>query len=130
MPSSAVQENINDKNDTTKYIKRPQKPDDESFKLALEEVKNKIDKLQEELESVNAKINAFDKGPVGNKRDELKSQLDRLRGKQDEIKRSRSSTFVQIRSLSDSIQKKKRDLKQGRDKVQYRTVKDIDNAIS
>ena len=47
MLSSAEQENINNDN-TKKYIKRPQKPDEESYKLALEEVKNKIDKLQEE----------------------------------------------------------------------------------
>ncbi|CAG8678525.1 13992_t:CDS:2 [Funneliformis mosseae] len=129
MLSSAEQENINNDN-TKKYIKRPQKPDEESYKLALEEVKNKIDKLQEESDAINAKIGASDNGPAGSSREELRGQLDRLRGKQDEIKKSRSSTIEKIRSLGDSIQRKKRDLKQVRDKVQYRTVKDIDIAIS
>lgn len=129
MLSSAEQENINNDN-TKKYIKRPQKPDEESYKLALEEIKNKIDKLQEESDAINAKIGASDNGPAGSNREELRGQLDRLRGKQDEIKKSRSSTIEKIRSLGDSIQRKKRDLKQVRDKVQYRTVKDIDIAIS
>ena len=47
-----IQEDTNIINSVTKqHIKPPPKPDDESYKAALEEVKNKIDKLQDELVS-------------------------------------------------------------------------------
>ncbi|RIA85871.1 hypothetical protein C1645_356287 [Glomus cerebriforme] len=119
----SAQENTNNVNVTKNYIKPPPKPDDESYKAALEEVQNKINIITDKIN------NTSDNGGVETKREELLARLDKLRGKQAEIRKNRSNTFEQLKSMTESLQKKKRDLKQNKDNVPYRSVKEIDNAI-
>ena len=55
-----IQEDTNIINSVTKqHIKPPPKPDDESYKAALEEVKNSIEKLQEEVVSYFKHLDLF-----------------------------------------------------------------------
>ncbi|CAG8585111.1 8821_t:CDS:2 [Paraglomus occultum] len=129
MPTPATQKsNAKSEESNKKHGSRaPPKPNDKAFKVALEENRAKIDKLQEQLDKVNEKINnEMNNDPIGRKRDELKKQLDEIREKQALHKQARSSTFEKIKVLNDALNKKKRDVKVGKDKMQFRTVKDID----
>ncbi|CAG8647582.1 9881_t:CDS:2 [Acaulospora morrowiae] len=127
MPSSAVVHSTEIQKTPTKYVS---KPDDENYKKQLDEIKNTIDKLQEDLSVVIENIkNTSDNASVSQKREELRSQLDRLRGKQAEIKKDRLKTHEQLKTMNDAILKKKRELKASKDKLQFRTVKEINNQI-
>ncbi|CAG8745881.1 36263_t:CDS:2, partial [Racocetra persica] len=79
------------------------------------------------VEKIN---NTPDNAPASQRREELRAQLDRLRGKQAEMKKKRYQKVDLLKSMNDSLQKKKKDLKAQKDKLQFRTVKDIDNQIS
>ncbi|CAB5390215.1 unnamed protein product [Rhizophagus irregularis] len=117
---SAARENTgNVKN----YVKPPPKPDDEGYKAALEDIQNKLNAITDKINNVS------ENGPAENKREELFARLDKLRGKQAETKRNRSNIFEQLKSMNESLQKKKRDLQQSKNSVQYRSIKEIDNAI-
>ncbi|CAG8434374.1 1365_t:CDS:2 [Diversispora eburnea] len=106
------------------------KPDDETYWKQLEDLNNTIDKLKEELVGINEKINnSSESGTIVQKREELRSQLDRLRGKQAEKKQGRLKTYEQIKNLSETQEKKKRTLKAAQEKLQYRTIKEIDSQI-
>ncbi|CAG8451932.1 14624_t:CDS:2 [Cetraspora pellucida] len=133
MPASAaVPEPRSVKEVTAKKssIKIPPKPDEEAYRKAIEEVNTTIDKLQQDFNDVVEKINNTpDNAPASQRREELRAQLDRLRGKQAEIKKKRYQKVEQLKNMNDSLQKKKRDLKAIKDKLQFRTVKDIDNQI-
>ncbi|CAG8451909.1 18650_t:CDS:10 [Dentiscutata erythropus] len=134
MPASAAVPEARSDNEVTakkSSLKYPTKPNEETYKKALDEVKATIEKLQQDFNDVVEKINnTSDNTPVSQKREELRAQLDRLRGKQAEMKKKRYQKYDLLKSMTDSLQKKKRDLKSSKDKLQFRTVKDIDNHIS
>ncbi|CAG8542188.1 9962_t:CDS:2 [Paraglomus brasilianum] len=129
MPTPATQKSNAKLEESNKKqgSRAPPKPNDKAFRTALDENRAKIDKLQEQLDKLNEKINnEMNNDPIGRKRDELKKQLDEIRDKQALHKQARSSTFEKIKVLNDAMNKKKRDVKVGKDKMQFRTVKDID----
>ncbi|CAG8510896.1 11959_t:CDS:2 [Racocetra fulgida] len=101
MPASAaVPEPRSVKEVTAKKssLKIPPKPDEEAYKKALEEVNTTIDKLQQDLNDVVEKINnSPDNAPVSQRREELRAQLDRLRGKQAEMKKKRHQKVEQLK---------------------------------
>ncbi|KAG9285351.1 hypothetical protein G9A89_010826 [Geosiphon pyriformis] len=112
-------------------LKPPVKPNEEAYLKSLGEIKDTIDKLQEEMALLTEKINNVEiSGPAALKRDELRARLDIIRGKQAEIKQSRSKIWEQLKTMNESLQKKKRDLRFSKDKLQFKTTKEIDAQIS
>ncbi|RUP42724.1 hypothetical protein BC936DRAFT_138166 [Jimgerdemannia flammicorona] len=110
-------------------VKPPQRPDEEAFKKAQEDINAKINGLRKKSDAVKERLNnAPGKGSGNDKREELRGRLNDLRRQQAEIKQSKQGVFDQLSALDASIKKKIVDVKAA--KLPYKTTAEIDNRIS
>ncbi|TFY66942.1 hypothetical protein EVG20_g4142 [Dentipellis fragilis] len=83
------------------------KPDKAAYDAEQDTIKVDIDALQVKLSAVREKISLVSKSGAGNdRRNDLRNQLDEMRGKQSNNKVSRNKIHEQIKAIQESIQKK------------------------
>ncbi|KAL1920603.1 uncharacterized protein VTP21DRAFT_980 [Calcarisporiella thermophila] len=112
-------------------VKAPQKPDDDAYKKSLEEINNTIAKLRKRLDDIKDKVGTSGgRNNVNEKRTELRNKLAELRDKQAGIKKGKESILEQIRTLTSSMQKKINEMKASKDKLPFKSLKEIDARIS
>lgn len=113
------------------YNKNLKKPDDAAHKKFLEDLNKTIDSLKKQnvrchhhhhhhyffflltrisslQETVKSKIEKLGKSDPA-RREDLKNQLNEIRDKQSDIKKSKKSVYEQLDALNDSIKKKVKD---------------------
>ncbi|KAB5595596.1 Patatin-like phospholipase domain containing protein [Ceratobasidium theobromae] len=106
------------------------RPDQLAFNAQQEVLKKEIDGLQSQLSAVKEKIASLGKGgPANERRNELKAELDTLRGQQAGQKSSRSKIMEELKGLQEENQKKIKDLQASKSKLPFKTVQDVDNQI-
>ncbi|KAJ2622753.1 multicopy suppressor of BFA (Brefeldin A) [Coemansia spiralis] len=111
---------------------RPSKPDHDKHKKELAAIDAKIDRLRKQQDEVRDKLNGTDprKGPHVDKRNKLISRLQAVRAEQNSLRKSRGKVFDKQESLATSISKKTAELKAQQAKLTYKTVEEIDEAIT
>ncbi|KAI7890611.1 uncharacterized protein EV154DRAFT_510984, partial [Mucor mucedo] len=110
------------------FTKNLKKPDDAGHKKFLEDLNQKIDLLKKQNETVKSKIEKLGKHDP-TRREDLKNQLNEIRDKQSEIKKSKKSVYEQLDALNDSIKKKVGNVKSFQTKVPFKSTEEVDQRV-
>ncbi|KDQ64520.1 hypothetical protein JAAARDRAFT_683996 [Jaapia argillacea MUCL 33604] len=107
------------------------RPDKGTYDAEQEKLKKEIDALQIKLSAVRDKIGLGTKSGSGggggnDRRNQLRAELDAIRGQQGNTKAARGKVFDQLKALQEGIQKKGKDLQAARGKVPFKTTADLD----
>ncbi|EPQ29594.1 uncharacterized protein PFL1_02813 [Pseudozyma flocculosa PF-1] len=108
------------------------KPDAADNTAKLDAISKQIEKVQKELNQVRSLLSGAGPSkdsPAGQRRAQLRSELDELRNKQAGNKGSRGKVLDDLRALQDGIAKKVKDLQAAKSKAPYKTVEDVDDRI-
>ncbi|CAL1700603.1 unnamed protein product [Somion occarium] len=103
------------------------RPDKKIYDAEQQKIQVDIDAVQG---AVREKLNLTTRGGPGNdRRNELRAELDQIRGQQSSNKLARGKVFDQLNALQEGVQKKIKDLNVARSKILYKTVADVDERI-
>lgn len=106
------------------------KPDKKAYDAEQESIKAELDSLHAKLGAIRDKIGlATRSGPSNDRRNDLRSQLDEVKGKQGSNKNSRTKIFEQIKSKQESMQSKIKALQTAKGKTSFKTVDEVDAHI-
>ncbi|OCH94074.1 hypothetical protein OBBRIDRAFT_789603 [Obba rivulosa] len=106
------------------------KPDKAIYEHEQEKIKSEIDALQAKLSSVRDKIGLTSKSSPGNdRRNELRAELESIRGQQSTSKTARGKVLDQLKVLQEGIQKKVKDLNAAKAKTPFKTVAEVEERI-
>ncbi|KAF8914619.1 hypothetical protein CPB85DRAFT_1218909 [Mucidula mucida] len=105
------------------------KPDKKVYDAEQERIKNDIDALQAKLNAVRDKISLATKPSGNERRNQLRAELDGLRGQQTSNKASRGKILDQVKALQENIQKKIKDIQAAQSKIPFKTVAEVDARI-
>ncbi|KAH8094782.1 hypothetical protein BXZ70DRAFT_946035 [Cristinia sonorae] len=106
------------------------KPDKALYEAEQAKIKAEIDALQAKVSAVKEKIGLAGKGGPGNdRRNELRAQLDEIRGQQSNGKLARGKTTEQLKVLQDTIAQKIKELNAAKGKIPFKSVQDVDDRI-
>jgi len=106
------------------------RPDKSLYDAEQDKIKKEIDALQLKLNAVKDKIGLSGKGGAGNdRRNELRSELDSIRGQQSNSKQSRGKIIDQLKVLQDGVAKKVKDLNAARSRIPFKSVAEVDARI-
>ncbi|KAG2156068.1 hypothetical protein DEU56DRAFT_875831 [Suillus clintonianus] len=107
------------------------RPDKAAYDAEQERIRTEIDGLQTKLATVREKISSATQSGTGNdKRAALKAELDSIRGQQSSNKLNRGKIHEQLKTVSEGVQKKIKDLQAARGKTPYKTAAEVDAHIS
>ncbi|KAK7695803.1 hypothetical protein QCA50_000441 [Cerrena zonata] len=106
------------------------RPDKKIYDAEQQRIQAEIDSVQVKLTAVKEKISLTSKGGAGNeRRNQLRAELDSIRGQQSSTKLARGKVFDQLKYIQDGVQKKIKDLNAARGKIPYKTVAEVDDRI-
>ncbi|CAO1639408.1 unnamed protein product [Sympodiomycopsis kandeliae] len=109
------------------------KPDKSHHDGEMDRLKKEIEKVQAQVNDVRSLLSGGGPStntPQGKRRAELRAELDELRGAQAGAKGARGKVLDELKALQEGTNKKVKDLQQARSKAPYKTVTEIDSAIS
>ncbi|KAI9736693.1 MAG: hypothetical protein M1834_000897 [Cirrosporium novae-zelandiae] len=113
---------------------RPEKPDEDQFKIDLAKAEKEHAAVQEQLNAVKAKIdltrNRDKDSPVATRQQELRSQLTAIREQQAGFKQSRGSVQEKINSLDTNLKSRIAEQKNARSRVPFKSVEEVDREIA
>ncbi|KAI8989283.1 hypothetical protein BDB01DRAFT_718945 [Pilobolus umbonatus] len=109
--------------------KSVKKPNDEEFKKLLEQANQSIEKIQKQYDAVREKITKLPAKSDNNRREEIKTELNEIRDKQAELKKSRKAVYEQLDAINDSIRKKVNAIKGFQSKIPFKTIAEVDARI-
>ncbi|KAI1915464.1 multicopy suppressor of BFA (Brefeldin A) [Ophidiomyces ophidiicola] len=112
---------------------RPEKPNEDAYKINLAKAEKELASAQQQLEAVKSKIDLAtphnQDSPVAKKQQELRSQLAAIRQQQQGFKASRTSLQEKINALDSSIKSRITEQKAARGRVGFKSVEDLDREI-
>ncbi|PKY08979.1 hypothetical protein P168DRAFT_229203 [Aspergillus campestris IBT 28561] len=113
---------------------RPQKPNEETYKVDLAQAEKEHAAVQEKLNEVKAKIETAKPNnkdsPVAKKQQELRAQLASIRQKQSGFKSSRTSTQEKINGLDATLKARIAEQNTSRTRMSFKNVEEIDREIA
>ncbi|WVF68614.1 hypothetical protein IAT40_003384 [Kwoniella sp. CBS 6097] len=106
------------------------KPDQKAYNAEQDELNKQIAEVKSKVEAIRARISLTQAPQSGDRRSELKAEMDALRGAQAKNKGDRGKLFDEMKRLQESVQKKIKDVQGSKGKVTYRSVGEIDERIA
>jgi len=105
------------------------RPDKKAYDDEQESLKTEIDALQTKLNAVRDKIGRGSNSSGNDRRNELRAQLDELKGHQSVSKQSRNKIFEQMKIKQENMQKKIKDMQNAKTKHPFGSIAEVDNHI-
>ncbi|KAL9555532.1 hypothetical protein MBANPS3_002317 [Mucor bainieri] len=106
------------------------KPNEDEFKKELAEVNANIEKLQKQFDAVREKINKSPQKSDNARREEIKKELNDIRDKQADLKKTRKAVYEQLDAINDSIRNKVGSIKGFHTKIPFKTTEEVDARIA
>ncbi|KAK7547463.1 hypothetical protein IWX92DRAFT_172102 [Phyllosticta citricarpa] len=116
-----------------KFATKPERPDEEQFKMNLADAEKAHAAAAEKLQKVKAQIEKAQPNkdsPSAKRRQELQAELAEIRKKQSGKKNSRDQVMEQIRKEDEKLKAKISEQKTARSRVNFKSVDDIDREIA
>ncbi|KAI8916489.1 hypothetical protein DFJ77DRAFT_460019 [Powellomyces hirtus] len=109
----------------------PVKPDQAAYEKELKEIDANIAVLKKKLADAQSKISGSDniKDSFGDKRKELRAQLDELIKERNETGDKRTKLIDQLKAIQSSLRKKSDDTKSSKDRLGYKSVEEVEAKI-
>ncbi|KAF2258109.1 hypothetical protein CC78DRAFT_538043 [Lojkania enalia] len=116
------------------HFVRPEKPDEEKFKEDVAKAEKAHAAAQEKLNAAKAKLDLSrpnnKDSPNAKRQQELKTELNGIRQTQQGNKSSRNAVHERIKKLDEQLKSRLNELKTAKGRIPYKTVEDVDQAIS
>ncbi|OCF37100.1 nuclear segregation protein Bfr1 [Kwoniella heveanensis CBS 569] len=106
------------------------KPDQKAYNAEQDELNKQIADVKSKIEAIRARISLTQAPQSGDRRSELKAEMDALRGTQAKNKGDRGKLFDEMKRLQENVQKKIKDVQGSKGKLAYRSVGEIDERIA
>ncbi|KAI9010676.1 hypothetical protein DFJ74DRAFT_685320 [Hyaloraphidium curvatum] len=111
--------------------RRVPKPDSDAHNAAVAATNGRIEELRGRLNQIRETLGGTDriKGKHDGKRSELRSQLAEVRRQQNALRDSRNGIMEQLKDVGNTIKKKTDEIRSVRDKLQFKSLSEIDRQI-
>ncbi|WWC93000.1 uncharacterized protein L201_007964 [Kwoniella dendrophila CBS 6074] len=106
------------------------KPDQSKYNAEQEDLNKQIAEVKSKLDAIRSRISLTQAPTTGDRRSEIKSELDSLRTEQSKFKTDRNKLFDELKRLQESVQKKIKDVQGQKGKLVYRSTDEIDDRIA
>ncbi|WVW86720.1 hypothetical protein I302_108774 [Kwoniella bestiolae CBS 10118] len=106
------------------------KPDQSKYNAEQEELNKQIAEVKVKLDAIRSRISLTQAPQGGDRRSEIKAEMDSLRGDQAKFKGDRNRLFDEMKKYQEALAKKIKDVQGQKGKVSYRTTGEIDERIS
>ncbi|KAJ3342726.1 hypothetical protein HDU93_001298 [Gonapodya sp. JEL0774] len=113
------------------HRKGPARPDQDAYNALMNEINQRIEDLKKKLGAIRESLgnNDNNKGKTDSRRQELRNQLSEIRKQQQEIRNSRTKILDKLKDVRNNIKRKTDEIKSAKDKLQFRSLADIDRQV-
>ncbi|WVR08233.1 hypothetical protein IAU60_005280 [Kwoniella sp. DSM 27419] len=106
------------------------KPDQKVYNSEQDELNKQIAEVKAKIDAIRSRISLTQAPQSGDRRSEIKAELDSLRSEQAKFKGDRNKLFEEMKRLQESVQKKIKDVQGSKGKLVYKNVGEIDDRIA
>ncbi|OCF61799.1 nuclear segregation protein Bfr1 [Kwoniella mangroviensis CBS 10435] len=115
---------------TTSTAGHLSKPDQSKYNAEQEELNKQIAEVKTKLDAIRSRISLTQAPQGGDRRSEIKAEMDSLRSEQAKFKGDRNKLFDEMKKYQESLAKKIKEVQGQKGKVSYRTTGEIDDRIA
>ncbi|KAF8454445.1 hypothetical protein BDZ91DRAFT_702211 [Kalaharituber pfeilii] len=138
--TAAAPKKVVEKPEKLEKLEKPEKPDEGKFLEEQQAIETELQVIREQLRDVQDKLSHAEparsrngngsQNPIQQRQTKLREEQANIRNSQAVFKASKEKTHDQIKVLDTSLKAKVAEQKDGRSKIPFKTVADIDAAIS